>query len=55
VNRQNFLVQGADGRKTVTVLDFESASDCDEEKAFKEELFAAHGRGGCYVEGEDDE
>jgi Lipopolysaccharide kinase (Kdo/WaaP) family len=56
VNRHNFLVREADGRKTVTIVDLEGASDCTEEGAFKEEidrlrdeLYSTDGNGG-YVE-----
>jgi hypothetical protein len=35
VNRHNFLVREADGRKTVTLIDFESASDCTDDAVFE--------------------
>lgn len=38
VNRHNFLVREADGRKTATIIDFESASDCTDDAAFEEEI-----------------
>ena len=60
VNKHNFLVREADGRKTVTIVDFECASDCTEEVTLKEELeslqeklCATDGSGGYYIEEDD--
>ena len=62
VNKHNFLVREADGRKTVTIIDFENASDCTEQVALKEEierlqeeLCATDGRGGYYIGGDEDD
>jgi hypothetical protein len=56
VNKHNFLVQDVDGRKTVTIIDLENASDCDDETAFQRELesleemlCSADKAGGYYV------
>ncbi|KIX01219.1 uncharacterized protein Z518_08944 [Rhinocladiella mackenziei CBS 650.93] len=57
VNRHNFLVREADRRKTVTIVDFENASECTEAGVFeqeidrlRDELHLTDGKGGYHVE-----
>jgi Lipopolysaccharide kinase (Kdo/WaaP) family len=61
VNKHNFLVQDVEGQKTVTIIDLENASDCDDETAFQreleslEEMLCSTDRGGSYYVLEDGE